>query len=56
MCTELLQYQINDKNDDLVLTSIIQSENEKRKLLSVLAIEKGGIVTGSDDGTIKVWK
>ena len=56
VCTELLQYQINDKNDDLVLTSIIQSENEKRKLLSVLAIEKGGIVTGSDDGTIKVWK
>ena len=54
--TELLQYNINDTNDDLILTVIIQSENETRKVLSVLALEKGAIVTGSDDGTVKVWK
>ena len=53
---DLLQYQINDNNNDFELTTIIQNETETRKVLSIVYLKKCAIVSGSDDGTVKVWK
>ena len=53
---DLLQYQLNENNNDYELITIIQNETETRKVLSVVYLKKCAIVSGSDDGTVKVWK
>ena len=53
---DLLQYQLNENNNNYELITIIQNETETRKVLSVVYLKKCAIVSGSDDGTVKVWK